>query len=182
MKKRQGRRYAGFCCRDRVAYRQEDLDCILESGRKEMYLYGGPFQIPLEKADITYIGLDNPVICIDSLNWRDRNIQIEGCTFDSSYNDLLKKNIEDAKSNCFTYYEDMVALYPNKVTHTFEELEEVAKRNLGFYKEALKVQAESRQYYDDMLSQHPEQIMHSYEELCDIAEKRFAMYKKAGNI
>jgi len=164
---------------DMVAYLQEDLNYSLESGKKKIYLYGGKFQIPLDKEDITYIGLDHPVICVDSLNWKDKNIQIEGCNFDSSYNDLLKKNIEDAKNECIKYYNDMVTRYPSKVTHTYKELEEVAKKNLGFYIGASKIQAESRQYYDDVLSQHPDEIMHSYEDLCNVAERRFTMYKKA---
>lgn len=51
---------------DRVAFSQEELADLLDNNVSEIYLCGDRFTIPGSKADVKYIGVDNPEVVISS--------------------------------------------------------------------------------------------------------------------
>ena len=171
---------------DRVAFVQEELNDILDSSVQKIYLYGTEFTIPVDKENITYIGLNRPVINVDSekiLDWKKANFQIENCEFGSRYEKLLKdskkrqsKSLEAAKK----YYNDMRIQKPYYVKHSYEELEEIARRRFELYQQALKIQKEEKSdgknYYEKVAENNPSELIHSYEELEAIAKTRLEKY------
>lgn len=54
---------------DLVAMNQDELYDILDEGSNKAYLYGDKFEIPFEKKNISYIGVNNPVITIDKTKY-----------------------------------------------------------------------------------------------------------------
>lgn len=78
---------------DRVAFVQDELNDILDSNEQKIYLYGTEFTIPVNKGNVTYIGLNNPVINVDSertLDWENVNSRLKNCEFGNKYKELLK--------------------------------------------------------------------------------------------
>ncbi len=49
---------------DCVAFNQDDLLDIIDEGSKKIYLCQGEFDIPLSVKDVTYIGLQNPIVLL----------------------------------------------------------------------------------------------------------------------
>ena len=64
---------------DAIALNQEDLLDILDTGTEKMiYLCRGEFDIPLTVTDITYVGLDNPVVTLrayDNVDFNSLNLK-----------------------------------------------------------------------------------------------------------
>lgn len=63
---------------DCVAFNQDDLLDILDEGSKKIYLCQGEFDIPLSVKDITYIGLQNPIVLLrayDNVNFASLNLE-----------------------------------------------------------------------------------------------------------
>lgn len=125
-----------------AAFEQDGLDSLLEAGRDKLYLFGGDgteFEIPLEKEGITYIGLNHPVIRVNSgepVDWKEKNIRIEGCTFDEGYAATLeerKKEMGFSDEESRKYYKEIIEKNPGKVWHSYEELEAEARKIFGSY-------------------------------------------------
>lgn len=115
-----------------VAFEQEDLYDILEEGKEKIYLMGTEFEIPLGQRNVTYIGLNHPVILVNSkevVDWEEKGIQIKGCVFDEAYQELLKEEEKNA-SEARKYYEEMKEKNPGEVTHSYEELEKIAEERM----------------------------------------------------
>ena len=77
---------------DQTAFEQDDIYDLLDAGEKTIYLCGVQFSIPLSKKGIHYIGVNCPIIKIDSKSVVDfdaKNIQLEGIQYDSAYQKLL---------------------------------------------------------------------------------------------
>lgn len=77
---------------DQTAFEQDDIYDLLDAGEKTIYLCGTQFSIPLSKKGIHYIGVNCPVIKIDSktvVDFDAKNIQLEGIQYDSVYQGLL---------------------------------------------------------------------------------------------
>lgn len=116
-----------------VAFEQDDLYDILEKGRDKIYLLGEEFEIPLEQKNVTYIGLNTPVILVNSkeiVDWEEKGIWIKDCVFDQVYRGLLEeeaKNVSEARK----YYEETKEQSPEEVTHSYEELEKIAEERLA---------------------------------------------------
>ena len=121
---------------------QEGLDSLLEAGRDKVYLIGmdgTEFEIPLGREGITYVGLNHPVIRVNSgepVDWKGKNIRIEGCVFDGEYAAMLevkKKEMGFSDEDSRKYYEKRAGSNPEKVQHSYEELEAEARRIFGGY-------------------------------------------------
>ena len=79
---------------NQVAFNQNELYERLEEGQKEIYLCGDRFLIPLTKNGITYIGINNPVVVIDSkeeVNWIKLDISLKNVVYDQKYQNILEE-------------------------------------------------------------------------------------------
>ena len=86
---------------DSVAFEQDDLYDLLDEGSKTIYLCGDKFSIPLAKEEITYIGINNPVVVIDSkaeVDWNEKRISLSGVKYDSKYQSVVDSTEEIKKS------------------------------------------------------------------------------------
>ncbi|MCM1234286.1 MAG: hypothetical protein NC489_29635 [Ruminococcus flavefaciens] len=127
-----------------IAFEQDDLYDILEEGKDKIYLMGTEFEIPLEQKNVTYIGLNTPVILVNSkeiVNWEEKGIQIKDCVFDEAYRGLLEEEAKNA-SEARKYYEEMKKQKPEEVTHSYEELEKIAEERLAGVQEADETDAD----------------------------------------
>ena len=102
---------------DSVAFEQDDLYDLLDEGSETIYLCGDKFFIPLAEEGITYIGINNPVVVIDSeveVDWNEKKISLTGVEYDSKYQSVIdsaeetkkilyEKAVEDAKSTTNKY-------------------------------------------------------------------------------
>ena len=73
---------------DKVAFDQDELYDLLDEDEKEIYLCGDRFSIPLSVKGVSYKGINNPVVVIDSkteVDWLAKEIILEGVTFDKKY-------------------------------------------------------------------------------------------------
>lgn len=80
---------------DNVAFSQEELNNLLEEQKRTVYLCGNRFFIPLEKRGITYIGINNPTVVIDSkveLDLSAECIFFNNVSFDEKYLDICQKS------------------------------------------------------------------------------------------
>lgn len=77
---------------DNIAYDQDDLYDLLDSGAKTVYLYGEKFYIPLGKGNVSYIGINEPVAVISSekaVDFSAKGITFENCVFNEKYAQLV---------------------------------------------------------------------------------------------
>lgn len=77
---------------DNVAFDQDEMYDLLDEDVYEIYLCGDRFSIPLSKSGVTYIGINNPVVVIDSkveVDWEAIGITIEDVVFDKKYQAVL---------------------------------------------------------------------------------------------
>ena len=77
---------------DNVAFDQDELYDLLDEDAETIYLCGNRFSIPLAKEGISYIGINEPTVVIDSkeeVNWNEKNISVENVVFDSKYQEVL---------------------------------------------------------------------------------------------
>lgn len=117
---------------DAIAFEQDDLYDILDEGKDRIYLLGKEFEIPLEDGNVSYIGLNDPVILVNSkeiVDWEKKGIQIKDCVFDEAYQVLLEEE-EKNSSEARRYYEEMKKQNPEEVSHSYEELEKIAEERL----------------------------------------------------
>lgn len=85
---------------DSVAFEQDDLYDLLDEGDEIIYLCGDKFSIPLAKEGITYIGINNPVVVIDSkveIDWDEKRISLLGVKYDSKYQSVVDSAEETKK-------------------------------------------------------------------------------------
>lgn len=116
-----------------VAFGQDDLYDILDEGKDKIYLLGKEFEIPLEDDNVTYIGLNNPVILVNSkevVDWKGKGIQIKNCVFDEAYQTLLEEKEMENESGAKKFYREMKQQNPEEVRHSYEELEKIAEERL----------------------------------------------------
>lgn len=90
---------------DLVAFTEDDLYDLLNEGATMIYLCGKKFSIPLSKKGITYIGINNPTVAIDSkeeVDWKEKNISLRNVNYDINYQKLLEEsNNRHRNSNSF---------------------------------------------------------------------------------
>lgn len=85
-----------------IAFEQDDLYDLLDEDATTIYLCGDRFSIPLAKSGITYVGINNPIVVIDSktlVDFADKKIKLEAVRFDEKYQKLLGAN-EGKSESC----------------------------------------------------------------------------------
>ena len=83
---------------DHVAFEQNELHDLLAEEAETIYLCGDRFSIPLSKSGVSYIGINNPTVVIDSkvaVDWNDKKISIEGVTFDEKYQKIVDEHSQE---------------------------------------------------------------------------------------
>lgn len=79
---------------DVVAFTQDDLYDLLDEEETTIYLCGDKFSIPLSKKGMTYIGVNNPVVVVDSkkiVDWNEKEISLVDVRYDSAYQQIMDK-------------------------------------------------------------------------------------------
>ena len=77
---------------DNVAFDQDELYDLLDEDANTIYLCGEKFSIPLSKPGIAYIGINHPIVWIDSkveVDWAEKRITVENVVFDRKYQEVL---------------------------------------------------------------------------------------------
>jgi len=80
-----------------VAFNQKELIDFLDKGLKLIYLCGRQFTIPLDKQNITYVGINTPIVVIKSETFVDfskKNILLKGISYNKEYQDIIRNNVE----------------------------------------------------------------------------------------
>lgn len=75
-----------------VVFDDDELFDKLNAGLKTVYLCGDSFNIPLYQEGVTYIGVNNPVVCITTgfvIDFDELGISFENTHFDDNYQALL---------------------------------------------------------------------------------------------
>ena len=73
---------------DKVAFNQDDIYDLLDEGEEVIYLCGEKFSIPLSKKNMTYYGINNPIVVVDSkkeVAWEEIKITLTGVKYDEKY-------------------------------------------------------------------------------------------------
>lgn len=73
---------------DQIAFKQEELENLLEKGENIIYLCGERFHIPIDKTGVSYVGINSPVVIIESekkIDWGETGISFENVVFDEKY-------------------------------------------------------------------------------------------------
>lgn len=71
-----------------IAFDQGELEELLQQGVKEVYLCGDRFIIPLDREGISYIGVNEPTVVIDSaesVDFKAKNIDFQNTKFNEEY-------------------------------------------------------------------------------------------------
>lgn len=86
---------------DSMAFDQDELYDLLDEGKREIYLCGDSFYIPLSVKNIKYYGVNDPVAVIDSkerVDFDGRNIFFENIRFDERYSKIIGFDGKSEKS------------------------------------------------------------------------------------
>lgn len=103
---------------DLVAFDQDELYDLLDEGADTIYLCGKKFSIPLAKEGVSYIGINQPIVVINSkteVDWIEKNISVENVVFDPKYQavldsankvkeELYKRAVEEVKKDSIGNY------------------------------------------------------------------------------
>lgn len=84
---------------DRVAFDQNELEELLNNGASEVYLCGSWFHIPLDRENVRYIGINQPIAEINSaemVDFKAKNISFENLKFNKEYTEIVEKRRFDA--------------------------------------------------------------------------------------
>ena len=77
---------------ENIAFEQDDIYDLLDEDVEEIYLCGERFSIPLAKTGVSYIGINAPIVVIDSkieVDWSKKGIKLENVIFDENYKAIL---------------------------------------------------------------------------------------------
>ena len=77
---------------DSVAFNQDELYDLLDEEVFTIYLCGEKFSIPLAKEGVSYIGINQPTVVIDSkveVDWVKKNISVDNVVFDQKYQEVV---------------------------------------------------------------------------------------------
>ena len=126
---------------DSVAFNQDELYDFLDEDSDTIYLCGEKFSIPLAKEGVSYIGINQPTVVIDSkveVNWAKKNISVENVMFDQKYQEVMDNaNKEREKAS----KESIIGNYSDKSYINFllspedkeqaKELYQIAKKEIN---------------------------------------------------
>lgn len=108
---------------EKIAFNQDELYDLLDDGATDIYLCGDRFSIPLSKSGISYHGINNPTVVVNSkeeVNWEEKKISLSDVKFDEKYQQIIN-NIDTST------YKKEVELSRNLVRAMFESLESLNK-------------------------------------------------------
>ena len=77
---------------DSVAFTQDEVYDLLDEDMKTIFLCGEKFSIPLSKKGMTYIGVNKPVVIVDSkqeVNWQEKSIALIDVIYDEKYQTIV---------------------------------------------------------------------------------------------
>lgn len=100
---------------DKVAFNQDELYDLLDVEVNEIYLCGDRFAIPLSVQDVSYKGINNPVVVIDSkteVNWLAKGITLEAVRYDEKY----QAAVDSANATKEVLYEKLVETVKKQAT------------------------------------------------------------------
>lgn len=83
---------------ERVALNQDELNYLLRKGESEIYLFENKFNIPLSVRGVSFRGINNPVVSIDSTNiidWASYGVIFDKIKFDEKYQNMEKEDLCD---------------------------------------------------------------------------------------
>ncbi|MCL1882969.1 MAG: hypothetical protein FWF81_04355 [Defluviitaleaceae bacterium] len=98
---------------DRIAFDQADLESLLDKGVTTVYLYSSDFAIPLEREDVTYIGIGNPVASFSAeepVDFAAKGITFNNVEYCESYQELLA-SVHDESNEAIVYSGSFAAMY-----------------------------------------------------------------------
>lgn len=108
---------------EKIAFNQDELYDLLDDGATDIYLCGDRFSIPLSKSGISYHGINNPTVVVNSkeeVNWEEKKISLSDVKFDEKYQQIIN-NIDTST------YKKEVEISRNLVRAIFESLESLNK-------------------------------------------------------
>lgn len=100
---------------DKVAFDQDELYDLLDENVNEIYLCGDRFAIPLSVTGVSYKGINNPVVVIDSkteVDWLAKEITLEAVRFDEKYQAV----VDSANATKEVLYEKLVETVKKQTT------------------------------------------------------------------
>lgn len=100
---------------DKVAFDQDELYDLLDEEVNEIYLCGDRFAIPLSVQDVSYKGINNPVVVIDSkteVDWLAKGITLEAVRYDEKYQAV----VDSANATKEVIYEKLVETVKKQAT------------------------------------------------------------------
>lgn len=100
---------------DKVAFDQDELYDLLDEEVNEIYLCGDRFAIPLSVQDVSYKGINNPVVVIDSkteVDWVAKGITLEAVRYDEKYQAV----VDSANATKEVLYEKLVETVKKQAT------------------------------------------------------------------
>lgn len=100
---------------EKIAFDQDELHDLLDNGENTIYLCGEKFSVPISKTGVTYIGVNKPMVVINSkeiVNFDEKNISFKNIVFDETYQELLK-SAEEADEEKIDCIKRMIAILRN---------------------------------------------------------------------
>jgi hypothetical protein len=98
---------------DSIAFNQDELYDLLDEDVDTIYLCGEKFSIPLAKEGVSYIGINQPAVVIDSkveVDWIKKNISVDNVVFDQKYQEVVdnanKEREKASKKSIIGVYSD----------------------------------------------------------------------------
>lgn len=129
---------------DNVAFDQDELYDLLDEDAETIYLCGNRFSIPLAKEGISYIGINEPTVVIDSkeeVNWNEKNISVENVVFDSKYQEVL----DNAKKGNYSNDSDVNFMLSASEKKEAENMYRIAQREFVPYMDFMFSVSERRE-------------------------------------
>ena len=110
---------------DQVAFTQEELKDLLDKGTKEIYLCGRDFVVPCDAGDVTYVGVNNPMVKFDD-GIIAQGIDLQRVKFN------IDEYLDDINDKDFEYFFDRNRILGVKLLHmSAEQGSAVAQYELG---------------------------------------------------
>lgn len=130
---------------DTIAFTQDDVYDLLDEEETTIYLCGERFSIPLGKKGMTYIGVNNPIVVVDSkeeVNWQEKNITLKDIQYDSEYQKVLKNLNEDTSGDKGVGVDDFEQRVVNFLVREFKKTEGIDLSKDAMAMQRLKKAAE----------------------------------------
>lgn len=114
----------------RVAFDQSDLDILINTNERDIYLCGETFLISGAVQGKKYVGINHPKVVIDSdklIDFELHDIHFDNVEFDEKYNDMLQKS-DSIRSQKKTGYKERVEEV-HLASRLYTEVENVASNS-----------------------------------------------------